>query len=167
MSEPIDREGEMLVHHTARITALCLGVSLGLLAACSGAGAPRPAGPEPERADNRATSIRTISAAEIEEQQVRRIEEVLQSRASGVQVINRNGQISVRIRGTASIMGSNEPLFIIDGVPIHQPNTTAVLRGINPRDVARIDVLKDAGATAIYGSRGANGVIIITTKRSR
>ena len=59
-------------------------------------------------------------------------------------------------------MGSSEPLYVIDGMPIHSSPGSALL-GVNPSDIARIDILKDAGATAIYGSRGANGVVLITT----
>ncbi len=76
-----------------------------------------------------------------------------------------NGDISLRIRGTRSLQGDNEPLLVIDGVPV-QGAIGAALAGLVPRDIARIDVLKDAGSTAIYGMRGANGVILITTKRA-
>src|SRR5438445_13220873 len=70
--------------------------------------------------------------------------------------------MQIRIRGVRSISGSNAPLFILDGIPYD-----GSLTDINPDDVASIDVLKDASATAIYGSRGANGVVIITTKRGK
>ena len=80
-------------------------------------------------------------------------------------VVNRtaDGGISVRIRGAASSRGS-EPLYIIDGVPI-QPSPSGSLSGINPSDIASIQVLKDAASTTMYGSRGANGVVIIKTKK--
>ncbi len=76
-----------------------------------------------------------------------------------------NGEVSLRIRGARSLRSDNEPLLVIDGVPA-QGAIGAALAGLLPRDIARIDVLKDAGSTAIYGSRGANGVILITTKRA-
>ena len=76
-----------------------------------------------------------------------------------------NGDVSLRIRGSRSLQGDNEPLLVIDGVPA-QGAIGAALAGLVPRDIARIDVLKDAGSTAIYGIRGANGVILITTKRA-
>jgi TonB-dependent SusC/RagA subfamily outer membrane receptor len=76
-----------------------------------------------------------------------------------------DGGVSVQIRGTRSLHGDNEPLLLIDGVPA-QGAIGRALAGLAPRDIARIDVLKDAGATAIYGIRGANGVILITTKRA-
>jgi TonB-dependent starch-binding outer membrane protein SusC len=87
----------------------------------------------------------------------------LNGRAAGVQVNQNSGQpgtnISVRIRGTNSIQGSNEPLYVIDGFPVSSINS------INNSEIASIEILKDASATAIYGSRGANGVVLITTKR--
>lgn len=75
-----------------------------------------------------------------------------------------NGGISLRIRGSASLSSDAEPLYVINGVPIRAEAGRA-LTGVNPRDVTRIDVLKDAGATAIYGSRGGNGVVLIFTAR--
>ena len=76
------------------------------------------------------------------------------------------GGIAVRIRGASSFNGSNEPLYVLDGFPM-TPGPGGALTGINPYDIASIDVLKDAASTAIYGSRGANGVILIETKRGR
>jgi TonB-dependent SusC/RagA subfamily outer membrane receptor len=75
-----------------------------------------------------------------------------------------NGGISLRIRGSSSLSGGGEPLYVINGVPIRADPGMALM-GVNPRDVSRIDVLKDAGAAAIYGSRGANGVVLIFTVR--
>lgn len=72
------------------------------------------------------------------------------------------GGISIRIRGSSSLSSDAEPLFVINGVPIRAAPGQALM-GVNPRDVTRVDVLKDAGATSIYGSRGANGVILIFT----
>ena len=110
------------------------------------------------------------------------VDQLLQGRAAGVQVTqnaaNPNSGVSVRIRGTNSLRGNNEPLYVVDGVIISSAgeDVNAVgtgntgqdpqsgLNGINPRDIERIEILKDASATAIYGSRGANGVVLITTK---
>jgi TonB-dependent SusC/RagA subfamily outer membrane receptor len=75
-----------------------------------------------------------------------------------------DGGISLRIRGSSSLSGGGEPLYVINGVPIHAPPGQALM-GVSARDITRIDVLKDAGATAIYGSRGANGVVLISTVR--
>ncbi len=103
---------------------------------------------------------------------------MLQGRAAGVVVINNSGApgsgVTVRIRGTTSINASNEPLYVIDGVPVTSVPFGGQLAGggssnpladINPNDIASMEVLKDAAATAIYGARAANGVILITTKR--
>ena len=96
---------------------------------------------------------------------VRPIEQVLMDRFPGVMVARTpDGGISVRIRGVSSFFGSNEPLYVIDGVPM-QSGSDRILTGINPHDIASIEVVKDPVGTAIYGVRGANGVIVIKTKR--
>jgi TonB-dependent SusC/RagA subfamily outer membrane receptor len=118
-----------------------------------------------ERA-NLTGSVGSITAEDIAGQKVTRVEEMIEGRFAGVQVVRmRNGGISLRIRGQSTLLGSSEPLYVIDGMPVHSSPGTALL-GMNPADIARIDILKDAGATAIYGSRGANGVVLITTKRA-
>ncbi len=109
-------------------------------------------------------------------------EQLIQGRAAGVQVTETSGEpgagVNFRIRGTSSVRSNNNPLFVVDGVPLSGENTSASgtigglgnttarnpLNFLNPSDIASINVLKDASATAIYGSRGANGVVIITTK---
>lgn len=110
-------------------------------------------------------SISSVNAAQIEKVPVTTLDQAIQGRAAGVQVINNDaspgGNVSVLIRGIGSIApGGNNPLYVIDGYP-----TTGGINNINPNDIASIDILKDASATAIYGIRAANGVIIITTKR--
>ena len=107
----------------------------------------------------------------------------LQGKAAGL-VISQNsaqpgGGLDIRVRGEGSINGSKTPLYVVDGFPItelEQPSTTnermvagtqSVLNFINPADIESIEVLKDASATAIYGSRAANGVVLITTKRGK
>ena len=92
-----------------------------------------------------------------------RVEELFIGRFPGVQVFGSGSGISVRIRGATSVYGSNQPLYVIDGFPM-EPDPQGLI-GINPADVAKIEVLKDIGATSYYGVRGANGVIVITTKR--
>jgi TonB-linked SusC/RagA family outer membrane protein len=112
-------------------------------------------------------------------------EQLMQGRVAGVQISQSNGEpgggINVRIRGTSSVFGGNNPLFVIDGVPLSGENTSSgndasgvgrqpaknPLNFLNPDDIASIDILKDASATAIYGSRGAQGVVLITTKRGK
>jgi TonB-linked SusC/RagA family outer membrane protein len=91
--------------------------------------------------------------------------QLLQGRVSGVDVTNSGNRpgdgVTIQIRGKRSFSASNDPLFVIDGIPV----TGDALNSINPNDIVSMDVLKDASSTAIYGSRGANGVIIVTTKR--
>jgi TonB-dependent SusC/RagA subfamily outer membrane receptor len=106
-----------------------------------------------------------VTAEDLDRQPGQPIEQVLMGRFPGVTVTRApDGGISVRIRGTTSIRGNNEPLYVIDGVAI-QAGPGGSLTGINPHDIASIEVLKDPAETAVYGLRGANGVIIIRTKR--
>lgn len=113
-----------------------------------------------------ATSSRgTINANDLSQQPGKSIEEVLAGRIAGVQVgRDETGALTVRVRGGSSINGSNEPLYVIDGVSI-QPGPGGSLAGINPSDIESIQVLRDAMATAAYGVRGANGVIVIKMKK--
>lgn len=107
------------------------------------------------------SSIRAEDAG----REVTSIIDLMEGRLPGVSVRRLgNGDVSIRVRGPATFMGGGEPLFVIDGRTIMAPAGSALM-AINPKDVLRIDVLKDAGATAIYGSRGSNGVILITTRR--
>ena len=92
------------------------------------------------------------------------IEEYLATRSAGVEIGHVNGTLTVRMRG-ASLTGSTLPLYIVDGVPF-TPTTDGGLSGINPYDVASIRALKDAADLAQYGVRGANGVIVIRTKKA-
>ena len=110
-------------------------------------------------------SVSSVSAATIEKLPVASATQALQGRASGVQIINNDGapggNVTVLIRGVGSLApGGNGPLYVVDGYP-----TTGGINNINPNDIATIDVLKDASASAVYGIRAANGVVIITTKR--
>jgi len=128
-------------------------------------------------------SVSSIGTKEIKQVAVTSLDQAMQGRAAGVQVTQGSaapgGGVSIRIRGGNSIQASNEPLYVIDGVPIFPSNGTYspgasggvqaqnALANLNPGDIESIEVLKDASATAIYGSRGANGVVIITTKRGK
>ncbi|HEY6157262.1 MAG TPA: TonB-dependent receptor plug domain-containing protein [Gemmatimonadales bacterium] len=101
---------------------------------------------------------------------VTRVEEMLRG-VAGLDVTRLpDGGYQLRIRGHRSIRGNpgdDDPLVVIDGIPISREAVGSALAALTPGDVARIEVLKDAGATGFYGSRGANGVIVITTKRAR
>ncbi|MBE7177547.1 MAG: TonB-dependent receptor [Mucilaginibacter polytrichastri] len=119
-------------------------------------------------------SIASVKASELVQTPVANMAQGLQARVSGVQV-NQNsgspgGNISVRIRGTNSINGASEPLYVVDGIQISNGdgiNSVSPLSTINPNDIESIEVLKDASASAIYGARAANGVVLITTKRGK
>ncbi len=111
------------------------------------------------------TSVKTEALKEIPANSV---EGLLQGRAAGLQVINSSQDpgagATVRIRGGSSLRGSNAPLVVVDGFPLGDAGD---LKQINPSDIVNMEILKDASASAIYGSRGANGVIMITTKRAK
>lgn len=111
-------------------------------------------------------SVDVVSAEKIESKNVSNVSQALIGEAAGVNVINNNGQpgstTEIRIRGIGSINGSRSPLYVVDGVPLQGD-----LNSINPSDIESTTILKDASATAIYGARGANGVIIITTKKGK
>src|SRR5690606_17301499 len=139
-------------------------------------------------------SVSSIDADDLSEIPQVSIDQLIQGRAAGVMVTQDSGQpggsVSVRIRGVTSLQGSNEPLYVIDGVPISGDSRNVATSGrsiasgtdiggdmsstgvsplssLNPNDIASIDILKDASATAIYGSRASNGVVIITTKKGK
>ncbi|MFD2826813.1 SusC/RagA family TonB-linked outer membrane protein [Leeuwenhoekiella polynyae] len=112
-------------------------------------------------------AVSSVSSEELLTQPVSNVFQALQGKAAGVDITSseRPGTIgSVRIRGNRSLTASNAPLYVVDGVPLLSASS---IETINPRDIESIDVLKDASATAVYGSRGANGVIIVTTKKGK
>src|SRR5690606_28729305 len=135
-------------------------------------------------------SVSSVKMKDLEGNSLNSIEQGLQGRVAGLQVTQSSaapdGGISMIIRGTNSLIGGTEPLYVIDGVPISGGNTQAwgpddgggpagegqelsqppnMLSFLNPEDIASIEVLKDASATAMYGSRASNGVVLITTKQ--
>ncbi|GHA78494.1 SusC/RagA family TonB-linked outer membrane protein [Pontibacter akesuensis] len=134
-------------------------------------------------------AVAQISGDKLRNTVTANIDQALQGRVAGVQVTQNSGApggaVSIRIRGTNSITGSNEPLYVIDGIQIQgdgarsagfdwsgaaggqQSNSSSPLANLSPNDIESMEVLKDASATAIYGSRAANGVVIITTKRGK
>ena len=106
-----------------------------------------------------------VEGDDIERRDIARVEDMLRGQIAGVDVRQGEGGLIVRIRGAEDFgLSGADPLFVIDGLPIAQ-GMNGVLVGINPRDIQSIRVLKNASDTAIYGSRGGNGVILITTKR--
>ncbi|MCA8832719.1 SusC/RagA family TonB-linked outer membrane protein [Hymenobacter pini] len=123
-------------------------------------------------------SVATVTAEQIANKPVQSFEQALQGQAAGVNITTPNGVLNnppvVRIRGVNSISLSSQPLYVIDGIPAFSGNSSAVgsvpnnpLGNINPNDIENVEVLKDASATAIYGSRAAAGVILVTTKKGR
>jgi TonB-linked SusC/RagA family outer membrane protein len=114
-----------------------------------------------QKRSNISGSVSIVDAKEIAERPILRVEQALQGRTAGVQVAQASGspgsELTVRVRGVGTINNSN-PLYIVDGIPVDG------LDFLNPNDIETINVLKDAASSAIYGSRGANGVVLITTK---
>jgi TonB-dependent starch-binding outer membrane protein SusC len=160
-----------------RLIALALGglvagVSFGC--ASTGSHAPqRPAGDMVavgygvQEREQVTGAVASVVPNGIERTNARTVFDLIEGRVPGVFVVRTGGGISLRIRGSNTFMGQTEPLVVLDGMPIRQGTMMTTLMGISPHDIARIDVLKDAGSTAIYGSRAANGVIVITTRRAR
>jgi TonB-linked SusC/RagA family outer membrane protein len=111
-------------------------------------------------------SVAQIASKDIDALPVPNVQQALRGRAPGVRVIQNSGQpgssVQVQIRGGNSFLGSNQPLYVVDGFPL-----AGGIDFLNPSDIASIDILKDASATAIYGARGANGVVIITTNKGK
>ena len=130
-------------------------------------------------------NIASIKGSEVANTPVVNFTQALQGRAAGVYIESNNGKVGeglkVRIRGTGSISASNEPLYVVDGIPINAASPPGIpiggssgtassvnpLADINTNDIESFEILKDASATAIYGSRAANGVVLITTKRGK
>jgi len=137
------------------ISSVAYLVVVTLTVACS---SKRGVRPQPDPKIN-------VTAEDIEKAGGDPIEKQLQAKSSGV-IVSRsgNGRVSVQIRGPGSFYGSSEPLYVIDDVPF-QPQPGGVLEGVNPHDIEYIKVLKNPEDTAIYGVRGANGVIYIKMKK--
>ena len=133
--------------------ALPVGVLIGLATGCASGGARRAPPSEP-----------TVTARDVENRG-EPIEKVLQDKVPGLLVTRGpDGSIALQLRGPSSFMGGSEPLFVIDDVPF-SPGPGGALTGVNPHDIESIRVLKDPADTGVYGVRGANGVIVVTTKR--
>jgi TonB-dependent SusC/RagA subfamily outer membrane receptor len=150
-----------------RTTAL---LALLLAAASCGSAAPETA-PTPEDESGASSAAgrrgRTVGQEDLDGgRRVGQAEELLEGRFAGVRVVRLpGGAIAVRIRGATSVNGSNDPLYVVDGVPI-EAGPGGALTGINPADITKIEILKDIGSTSFYGVRGANGVVLISTRRN-
>jgi len=155
-------------------------LAVGLMVACGRAGSEEPEAPAPEAevaADSGAQSrnqpmgaVTTFVPTEADKR-VARLGDMLIGRVPGLEVRRLgNGSYTLRIRGPRTLRGSvvdEEPLLVLDGTPIPKGSLSSTLNVLVPHDIARIDVLRDASSTSIYGLRGANGVIVVTTKRPR
>jgi TonB-dependent starch-binding outer membrane protein SusC len=153
---------------------LSCGIAVAVAAGCAHGGGDAAAELGPKkvqtgygeiRAEDVTGSVSSLDAEKLQRMRYHHLGDMIEGQVPGVSVMRlSNGGFSLRIRGVTSIMGDNEPLIVVDGVPLHPAGATRALRSINPRDVRRIDVLKGPEAS-IYGSRGANGVLVITTER--
>ena len=149
--------------HHARAAAVLAALLAASACRSSGEAKPDPGPSLPPPAVVAATAGE-LTDEDVKDVRVVRAEELLVGRFAGVEVIPLpGGGVSVRIRGATSVSLSTEPLYVVDGMPIHAEPGGA-LKWLAPRDIAKIEVLKDIGSTAFYGVRGANGVILITTK---
>ena len=132
------------------------------------------------------SAVQTLKMDEIRVAGVQTVDQLLESRVPGMIFMQNSGQVGatpkIRVRGTSTVLGNQEPVWVLDGIVLHDPvNVNASLAnsldfvnlvgnaisGINPEDIERIDILKDASATALYGAKAANGVIVITTKKGK
>lgn len=152
--------------------ALVAGVPLGCARSRSSPPPPEPAPDARGGAGRSVESEGTGSVAVVRGDDIRGIpvvhaEQLLQGRVAGVQVVELpGGGISVRIRGRGSFNGDTEPLYVVDGMLV-QATSGRGLYWLSPGDIQRIEILKDAGTTSMYGVRGANGVVLITTRRGK
>jgi TonB-dependent SusC/RagA subfamily outer membrane receptor len=144
-----------------RVAVSC-GLLAGLISGCASgkAAVADPTVTPPPRNSN------IVTSEDLDRTPVESIERALAAKVPGLYISHTDdGSIAIRIRGNSSIQGSNEPLYVIDGTPVNS-GPGGSLTGINPKDIASIEVLKDAVSTSFYGVRGANGVIVIKTKRA-
>jgi TonB-dependent SusC/RagA subfamily outer membrane receptor len=156
----------MLMFKRASAFGVVFAVALvGLpLSACAPIGGGLPVPPPEETPVRDADERSTVTENDLGRTPPESVAEILAGRVAGVHVRQRSdGSLDIRIRGSNSIRGNGEPLYVIDGVPV-MPGPGGGLRGISPYEIESIEVLKDAASTAMYGSRGANGVIVIKLK---
>lgn len=127
-----------------------------------------------QKKEDKTGSITSVNASDFNEGSITSPEELFQGKAAGVNVTSNDGApgsgATIRIRGGSSLSASNDPLYVVDGVPLDGGGISGMrnpLNTINPNDIESVSILKDASATAIYGSRASNGVVIITTKKGK
>lgn len=153
--------------------AAAVAGAAGCSRAASAPPAPTPPAPEQHGGSGRSLagegtgSVGVVNGDRLQGVPSRNIEELLAGRVAGVQVVQLpGGGISVRIRGATSFNASTEPLYVVDGMPV-QVDRDRGIDWLSPADLLRIEILKDASTTSMYGVRGANGVVLITTRRGK
>ena len=143
-------------------------LSVALLAtssACASGKRVVRAEPSPAQRANPAGAVTALDATDLEQARSSSLEEILAGRVPGLQVSRTSsGDYTLRIRNAQSFLSSDEPLLVIDNMPVRAGGASSALRALHPLDIARVEVLRDGGSTAFWGVRGANGVILITTK---
>ncbi len=161
-------------------TGIICALAVAVMAGCGRAGSQPPEAPAPEDEvavgygiqprGNATGAVSTFIPTEADAR-VARLGDMLIGRVPGLEVRRlSNGNYSLRIRGPRTLRGSvadEEPLLVVDGTPVPKGWLSATLNTLAPHHIARIDVLRDASSTSVYGLRGANGVIVVTTKRPR
>ena len=148
-----------------RVAATCCLLA-GLISGCASGNAALPDPTSDAALRGNSASGTIVTSDDLDRTPVESIERALAAKVPGVYISHTaDGSIAIRIRGNSSITGSNEPLYVIDGTPVNA-GPGGSLTGINPKDIASIEVIKDAVGTSFYGVRGANGVIVIKTKRA-
>jgi TonB-dependent SusC/RagA subfamily outer membrane receptor len=147
--------------------------SVALALGCAGPGLP-PAGPAPgfvdvgygtARGEEVTGSVTSIPEEKVNASAALTLAELLRGRVAGLQVVQTATGVTYRLRGVSSLYADQAPLFVVNGVPVSAEDVDRAMSGVMMADVRQVDVLKDVASTSIFGSRGAGGVIIITTRR--
>jgi TonB-dependent SusC/RagA subfamily outer membrane receptor len=170
----IEGRKEVRMNTAEKFAALVIG--LFLIQACRGGGSMPGSQPTPrdqggagygeQPPEQVAGAVSSLGSEEEDGGSFATMVDMLRGRVPGLDISeNANGDISVRIRGDQSILFNEQPLLVVDGVAVPTYSFSSTLRAMDPRDVRSIQVLKDAGSTSFYGSRGAHGVILIRLKR--
>ena len=165
---------------TSGRTSRLVGAALLATGACAGGARPSPSGGDARSAPNDSVqvgygaqpkdkvvgAVSSMSSKEVSRRPLM-IEELLRGRVAGLEIINRGNTITFRIRGTGAMLADQEPLVVVDGIPIDSQSLDSALSGLTADNIRRVDVLKDVASTSVYGMRGAGGVIVIMTKPVR
>jgi TonB-dependent starch-binding outer membrane protein SusC len=160
--------------HFRRIGLVLTSGCVAVLTGCAAPGLP-PAGPGPGEVEvghgtqpekHVTGSISSLNEEKLGGDRPIKMEEFLRGRVAGLELVRTvNGRSKLRIRGTNSLLSQQEPLIVVDGVPMSTSDLELALAGLTYKDIRQVDVLKDVSSTAIYGLRGAGGVIVINTWR--